>query len=46
MNETVKLLKSLKDDELKDLLKTVAIITDPLSQELIKKASLCVEEKK
>ena len=36
--KTVELLKSLPEDELKDLLRTVAIITDPLSQELIKKA--------
>ena len=35
----VELLKSLDEDKLKELLRTCALITDPLSQELMKKAS-------
>ena len=42
--QTVELLKSLPEDELKDLLRTVALITDPLSQELMKKAAHSEEE--
>ena len=34
----VDLLKSLDEDQLKELLRTCAIITDPLSQELMRKA--------
>lgn len=35
----IKLLHSLEEDRLKALLRVCALITDPLSQELIKKAS-------
>ena len=34
----VELLKNLNENQLKELLRTDALITDPLSQELIKKA--------
>lgn len=37
--KTVELLKSLPEEELKELLRTTALITDPLSQELMKKAA-------
>jgi len=37
-NWVAEFLKSLDEDKLKELLKTVALITDPLSQELMKKA--------
>jgi len=35
----VDVLKSLEEDQLKDLIRTAALIADPLSQELLKKAS-------
>ncbi|MBA7490008.1 hypothetical protein ES702_00542 [subsurface metagenome] len=35
----VELLEGLDEDELKELLRTAALITDPLSQELMKKAA-------
>ena len=37
--KTVELLKSLPEEELKELLRTTALITDPLSQELMRKAA-------
>lgn len=36
---TIELLKSLDEDALKDLIRTCALIADPLSQELMKKAA-------
>lgn len=35
----IELLKSMDKDRLQELLKTVAIIVDPLSQELMRKAA-------
>ncbi len=37
VQRTVELLEKLDEDKLKELLRTVALITDPLSQELLKK---------
>ncbi len=39
VEKVIKFLKSLEEDQLKESLRTVALITDPLSQELLKKAA-------